>query len=309
MCILVATPGGISYYTPSDTGPLTPDAGLSFPETSSPPASATGQRSSFFSSIKLDELTFTGQRPTSFCVPLVPQEYNRILLHDSAKEVVHDEDNSNTRAIVYSPPHVLSRQVRFCAAKQILESTAVLFSPLSAHSLRRLLNVTEGIDHELEDLQSIQDIPNEETWPLRLRHLLYRDSLINNDDLDIYIDKKQAHWALADNCIKLMSASLERDICGVNTPGALVADIESSRVEQCLPSEVQYACLHWAQHLQKGGFRLCDDGQVHQFLQTHLLHWLEALSWMRKIYEGIHMITFLESITLVTKLTLRYEHD
>jgi hypothetical protein len=82
----------------------------------------------------------------------------------------------------------------------------------------------------------------------------------------------------------------------------LVTDIESSRVKQCLPLEVQYACLYWVQHFQKCGAQLYDNDQFHQFLQVHLLHWLEALSWMRKISEGILAITSLESIALVSLL-------
>jgi hypothetical protein len=116
------------------------------------------------------------------------------------------------------------------------------------------------------------------------------------------VDEKQAHQTLAANCIQFMSNFLKQDILGLDTPGILITDIESSRVENCLPSEVQYACLYWIEHLQKSGTRLSDYDQVHQFLQKHLLHWLEALSWMRKISEGIYRITSLESLALVSQL-------
>jgi hypothetical protein len=88
----------------------------------------------------------------------------------------------------------------------------------------------------------------------------------------------------------------------------LVTDIGCSQVEQCLPLEVQYACLYWVQHLQKSGDQVYDNGLVHQFLQVHLLYWLEALSWMRKISEGILAITSLESIAFVSLLeyVMRY---
>jgi hypothetical protein len=97
-----------------------------------------------------------------------------------------------------------------------------------------------------------------------------------------------------------MATSLKQDICGVDAPGILVADVESSQVEYFLPSEVRYACLYWVQHLQKSGDKLQDSDQFHQFLQAHLLHWLEALSWMRKISEGILAIISLESIAIVS---------
>jgi hypothetical protein len=160
----------------------------------------------------------------------------------------------------------------------------------------------EEINQTLEDLHSILDIPKDQNCSLRLHHPSFRDFFLNNDrckNPNLWVDEKQAHQALADSCIQLMSTSLKQDICGLNTPGVLVSDVESSRVHRSLSSEVQYACLYWIQHLHKSGAQLCDDDQVHHFLQEHLLHWLEALGWMQKVSEGIYAIISLESITTV----------
>jgi hypothetical protein len=96
-----------------------------------------------------------------------------------------------------------------------------------------------------------------------------------------------------------MSNSLKQDVCRQGAPGTLAADVEDSQIERCLPPEVRYACLYWIQHLQKSDVQLYDNGRVHQFLQAHLLHWLEALGWIGKVSEGIHAIASLESITSV----------
>jgi hypothetical protein len=160
----------------------------------------------------------------------------------------------------------------------------------------------EDINQTLEDLHSILDIPKDQNGSLRLHHPSFRDFLLNNDrckNPNLWVDEKQAHQALADSCIQLMSTSLKQDICGLNTPGVLVSDVESSRVQRSLSSEVQYACLYWSQHLHKSGAQLRDDDQVHHFLQEHLLHWLEALGWMQKMSEGVYSIISLESITTV----------
>ncbi|KAF2183951.1 hypothetical protein K469DRAFT_581137, partial [Zopfia rhizophila CBS 207.26] len=186
--------------------------------------------------------------------------------------------------------------------RRMLGGIVVLLSPLSARSLSKLFNVpNQDIDQTMEDLHSILDIPEDQTRPLRLHHPSFRDFLLNKErcgDPNFWVDEKQAHRMLANNCIRLMSSSLKQDICGVDAPGVLVHNVESSRVEQRLPPELQYACLYWIEHLQKSGARLCDNDQAHQFLQAHLPHWLEALSWMRKVSEGIHAIASLESIAL-----------
>jgi hypothetical protein len=193
----------------------------------------------------------------------------------------------------------------FCMLRQILGSIAVLFSPLSVYSLSTLLRVTkEDIDQTLEDLQSVLDVPKDQTRPLRLHHPSFRDFLLNKDrceDPHFWVGEKQAHQILANSCIQLMSTSLKQDICSLNTPGVLVTDVASSRVEQCLPPDVQYACLYWIQHIQKSGAQLHDNSQVLKFLQEHLLHWLEALGWMGKVSEGIYAIASLEAIITVCK--------
>jgi hypothetical protein len=195
----------------------------------------------------------------------------------------------------------------FCnALREILGSIVILSSPLSADSLATLLHVPkQDVDQTLEDLHAILDIPEDRSRPLRLHHPSFRDFLLDKDrwtELHFWVDEKQAHRTLAANCMQLMSNSLKHDICGIGVPGMLVGNVESSLVEQCLPPEVKYACLHWIQHLQKSGAQLYDNDQVNQFLQVHLLHWLEALGWIGKTSEGIHAIFSLEAQILVSLL-------
>ena len=194
--------------------------------------------------------------------------------------------------------------------RDILGSIITLLSPLSIHSLSRLLNFQSGeIDDCLEDLHAILDIPRDQNRLLRLHHPSFRDFLLKKDrcnDSNFWVDEKPANKTLAARCIEIMSTSLKQDICGVTTPGTLVADMKRSRVEQCLPLEVQYACLHWVQHLRRSDAQLQDNDYVHRFLQKNLLHWLEALGWMQKISEGILEIISLESIASVSPPTMNY---
>lgn len=193
--------------------------------------------------------------------------------------------------------------------RDILGSIVTLSSPLSVDSLSRLLLIPkQRVDWILKDLHAILDIPNDHTRPLRLHHPSFRDFLLSeNRESNFRVDEKQVHRMLADHCIQLMSKSLRQDICGVDSPGLLATEVESSRVEQYLPSEVQYACLYWVEHLQKGSTQLQDNDQVHQFLRLHLLQWLEALGWMQRIPDGIYAITSLELTALVRQLFLYLE--
>jgi hypothetical protein len=193
--------------------------------------------------------------------------------------------------------------------REHLGSIVILFSPLSIEATSRLLHTTKQlVERTLRSLHAILDIPKDSTRPLRLHHPSFRDFLLDSNrckDANFQVDEKLTHRALAANCIQLMSESVKQDICGLGTPGAVVADVASSQINQCLPPEVQYACIYWVQHVQKSGMQLYDNDEVHQFLQEHLLHWLEALGWMQKVSEGFYAIESLESIVTVSQLSSR----
>jgi hypothetical protein len=190
--------------------------------------------------------------------------------------------------------------------KHTLGIMVVLLLPLSASSLSKLLHLPrEAVDSTFKDLYAILDIPEDPTRQLRLHHPSFRDFLLNKDRCgDFWVDEKEAHQMLATSCIQLMSQILKKDVCELHAPGYQATQVESSRVQKCLPPEVQYACLYWVQHLQKSGSQVHDGEEAHQFLQAHLLHWLEALGWMGKTSEGIQAILSLEGYVLVSYLSI-----
>jgi hypothetical protein len=215
--------------------------------------------------------------------------------------------NSIYLVVLKSPIRKYKKQERkkwYRLIRATLGAIVLLFSPLSTSSLARLLDVsTEHVHQTLYQLHSILDIPQDLDQPLRLHHPSFRDFLLDKEqcgDANFWVDEKQAHQTLADNCIKLMSTCLRQNICSVDTPGTFVAEVKRTRVQQCLPPELQYACLHWIHHIQKSGAQPSDNGQLYHFLQAHLLHWLEALGWIGKVADGVHAIASLETFISVS---------
>jgi hypothetical protein len=187
-----------------------------------------------------------------------------------------------------------------------LGSLVELLSPLSAFSLSRLLHLSkEEVDQTFEDLYAILDIPEDATYPLRLHHPSFRDFLLSKDRCgDFWVDEKQAHYILAASCIQLMSRTLKKDTCKLHAPGYQATQVKTSRIQKCLPPEVQYACLYWVQHLQRSGSQAYDGKEAHRFLQAHLLHWLEAFGWVGKTSEGIQAIFSSEAYVSVIYLCI-----
>ena len=186
--------------------------------------------------------------------------------------------------------------------KEIVGSIVVLFDPLTAANLARLLNTTkEEIDQTLDNLHSVLEVPESQECPIRLLHPSFCDFLLDEKrcwDQQFWVDKRKTHHALAQNCLRLMFDSLKTDICDLHLPGTLLSAVESSRIEKYLPPELQYACRYWVQHLQQSETRLDDNGRVHTFLREHLLHWLETLSLIGKISDSVQMVTNLQSMAV-----------
>jgi hypothetical protein len=193
------------------------------------------------------------------------------------------------------------KEEMYTALREILGSLVVLYSPLTAKSLATLLNTPKvGVDDALEDLHAILDIPraNDPDRPIRIHHPSFRDFLLSKDrckSLDFWVDETKAHSLLTHKCIEIMSASLRTDICNLGRPGIYVSEIGADRIFHHLPQEVQYACSHWLQHLQKSDLEPADNDAIHTFLKKNFLHWLEALSLIGKISEGVSAILHFES--------------
>ena len=194
--------------------------------------------------------------------------------------------------------------------RQIVGSVVILFDSLPATVLARLLDVPEGtIRARLRSLHSILEVPKDQGRPIRLFHLSFRDFLLGKDRCpdQLWVDEKTAHSSLVGSCLEAMSNVLKRDMCGLRMPGALASEVESNTVSHYLPAHVQYACRYWVYHLHQGNIDLSDNGPIHIFLQEHFLHWLEALSLVRKMSEGVLMVKILQSMVNVSILCTVYK--
>ncbi|XMA20307.1 hypothetical protein WAI453_013098 [Rhynchosporium graminicola] len=152
--------------------------------------------------------------------------------------------------------------------KHMLGSTVALLSPLSTSALSSLLQVSrEEVNSTFNDLHAILDVPNDPVRPLRLHHPSFRDFLLSKDRCgQFWVDEKEAHQLLATGCLQLMSHTLKKDICDMYAPGIQATQADCSHLQRYLPTEVQYACLHWFQHLQRSGAQASDTDDVYQFL-------------------------------------------
>jgi hypothetical protein len=137
-------------------------------------------------------------------------------------------------------------------------------------------------------LHSVLDVPESLDSPVRLLHLSFRDYLIdpeNKETMEFWVDEKLTHEKLARDCLRVMRGALRKNICGLSFPGMRRSAVDSQQLEKSMPSQLQYACMHWAYHQTKGDPELSDGNKAYDFLTTHFLHWLEVMSLLGRVKE------------------------
>lgn len=218
------------------------------------------------------------------------------------KKITAELDGIYTQILEHSIKRIeVKHQEEFAAGlRQVIGSIAVLSEPLSPTALGHLLSFDlEMIYLKLRHLRSVLRVSDDNNIPIRLLHPSFRDFLLDKERCSkplFWINGKDIHRQLATFCVKLLSSRLKRDICNLQRPGISREDIEVSILQQCLPVELRYACQYWVHHLHQGGGLLHDNGEVHKFLEQHLLHWFEALSLIGKASQTTFMINLLGSM-------------
>ncbi|KAL3476981.1 quinon protein alcohol dehydrogenase-like superfamily [Aspergillus californicus] len=192
------------------------------------------------------------------------------------------------------------QEMLYSLLRQVLGAIILLSSPLPLEALCKLLKLRlQRVDYVFKNLHAILDIPAQSDQSIRLHHPSFRDFLLDQarcNDLNFWVDEQKAHQELAHDCLKLMNSTLKENICGLESFKASINKVDKTRLQQNLSLEIRYACLFWVHHAGKSNALLIDNGTVHRFLNKNVLHWLEALSWMRRVPEAIRAILSLESL-------------
>ncbi|KAF8430253.1 vegetative incompatibility protein HET-E-1 [Tirmania nivea] len=183
--------------------------------------------------------------------------------------------------------------------KEIVGSIVIMSDIMPVQNLAELLQIpTNRASGTLASLCSVLNIPENESQPIRLFHPLFRDFLLDSQrcvDLRFHINANECHIQLFRKCMCLIS-KLHENICNLPELGVLVTDISGDVIQQYIPLHIQYACRYWLGHFQQGNPRKEDIRTIRRFLEEHLLHWLEVLSLIREVSNGILMVIALEEI-------------
>jgi len=182
--------------------------------------------------------------------------------------------------------------------RKIVGSIIIMFKVIATKEIAKLLHV-RTISTTLASLHSVLSVSEDEGQPVRIFHPSFRDFLLDSHrclDSRFSIDPKESHITLFRNCIMLL-AELRQDLCNLREPGVSVGDIAEHIIQQYIPAHIHYACRYWFHHFQLGNPIREDMDRILRFLEHDFLHWLEALSLIKEVSNGVLIVTDLE-ITL-----------
>ncbi|KAK4164711.1 hypothetical protein QBC43DRAFT_317354 [Cladorrhinum sp. PSN259] len=123
-------------------------------------------------------------------------------------------------------------------------------------------------------------------------HQTANDYLKKNIALELHpAGAARARADIGNRLIDEMSLLLRQNMYNLD-PGSELDYITTPRPDPL--AAIKYACMFWADHFSfldgvnaKGLNGLTDRGRVFEFLKKHFLHWLEALSLMRKLSDAV----------------------
>jgi len=182
--------------------------------------------------------------------------------------------------------------VRF---RTLVGSIIMMFDIMGAKEIAKLLHLRTITT--LASLGSVLNVSENEGQPVRrIFHPSFRDFLLDSHrclDSRFLIDPKEAHITLFRNCIMVL-AELRQDLCNLRDPGVSVGDIPEHIIQQYIPAHIHYACRYWFHHFQLGNPIQEDMDRILRFLEHDFLHWLEALSLIREVSNGVLIVADLE---------------
>jgi hypothetical protein len=134
-------------------------------------------------------------------------------------------------------------------------------------------------------------------------HQSAKDYLAEHASAEIFPDgRTEEQQRIVSRSIEAMDKVLERDVYGLRHPGCSINKVEQPDLDPLAP--IRYACVYWVDHLCEKSSHdevgLYDNGTIDVFLRKHFLHWLEALSLIKGISDGVLAIAKLIGLLTVS---------
>ncbi|KAG9242173.1 heterokaryon incompatibility protein, partial [Calycina marina] len=198
--------------------------------------------------------------------------------------------------------------------KRILSIVMVVKRPITLRELVCLddtlhkLDYAEDISEDIEDLeQTLGQCGSFLTIRESTVYFVYQSAkdflLQENTPQGLFYSRVgEVNHTIFSRSLQIMSMTLRRDIYSLKFPGITIDQVKQPDPDPF--AGVRYSCIYWIDHLFEYQSRkdtiqnLEASGLVYTFLRQYFLYWLEALSLLKSVSEGIVMVQKLEDLQL-----------
>lgn len=184
--------------------------------------------------------------------------------------------------------------------RQILAVVSLVFRPITLSELTSLMEMPDTVPQD--DLETLEEIIKNCGSFLTLRdgiiyfvHQSAKDFLLKDASEQIFpLSRDEEHTTILSRSIEVMLRDLRQNIYGLRHPGVLIDQVCQPHPDPM--ASAGYSCIHWVDHLWEskcvGSFR--DEGMIETFLKQSYLYWLEALSLLQSVPQGMGALARLQ---------------
>lgn len=139
-----------------------------------------------------------------------------------------------------------------------------------------------------------------------LVHQSAKDFLSENAEIFPY-GMAKVHYTIFSKSLEVMSGTLHRDMYSLYTPGFPIEEVQQPDPDPLVA--VRYSCVYWVEHLVEWnlhpsnttkGMNDPENGEaVNKFLREKYVYWLESLSLLRGMSEGVLSMVKLDALLQV----------
>lgn len=190
--------------------------------------------------------------------------------------------------------------------KEVLAIASVVYRPITLDELNVLVEPLEDFDRsDLEQIiRSCGSFLTLRQGVVYFVHQSAKDFLLEKASNEILpLGIAHQHHALFSRSLVALSETLRRDIYNLSVPGFPIDQVSPPHPDPL--ASIRYSCVFWVDHLDDSEPRakvsdkdLQDAGIVYEFLRKKYLYWLESLSLLRSMSEGVMAVQKLEALVV-----------
>ncbi|KAK7426210.1 hypothetical protein QQZ08_007239 [Neonectria magnoliae] len=188
--------------------------------------------------------------------------------------------------------------------KEVLAIASVVYRPITLDELKVLIESRDNLDQDdLEEItRSCGSFLTLRESVIYFVHQSAKDFLLNKaSDQILPSGAAHQHHAIFSRSLEALSKTLERDVYELGVPGFPIDQVSPPDPDPL--ASIGYSCVFWVDHLddsepwvKMSDKDLQDAGIVNGFLRTKYLYWLESLSLLRSMSEGVMAVQKLEAL-------------